>query len=256
MPIVKGLPRVVGRTLLAILGLVFAFVLVGHVYSFHARKRAEHLLRDLQTLNVGTSDKEDAMRIITRYGGWEMEPTPDPRDIAPWGIPPWSGPHRRFGIRVAPDALNRSVDALPLLRYLGFHVWGVTATIDVKDGKVLYVSQDVGFERSDGHEITTRATMLPEFSSSYDSGTYSVHSHFIRHYIHQLTASVLPTASKDEKSRAFRVELACATSFGGCYYTCELAPLVWDDLSQRSKKEGWEVEGENDPRCRLPRQKP
>ena len=176
MPIVKGLPTVVGRTLLAILGLVFAFVLVGHVYSFQARKRAEHLLRDLQTLNVGASDKEDAMRIITRYGGWEMASTPDPRDVAPWGIPPWSGPRRRFGIRVAPDSLNRSVDALPLLRYLGFHIWGVTATIDVKDGKVLYVSQDVKFERS----TDTKSRAEQQWSRSFHHHTIQEPTAFIR----------------------------------------------------------------------------
>lgn len=252
MPSIKRFPWLLSRTLLAIFGLVLASILIGYVDNFQARKRAEHLLRDLQTLNVGTSTAEDAMRIITRYGGSEMNLKTDPHDVAPWGIGPCSGPHPRFGIRVAPDLVNRSVDALPLLRYLGFHIWGVAATVDVNDSKVLCVSQNVGFGRSDGHDIAAQAEMIPEFSPSDESGAYRVHSHFMRHHIHELTATVLPTASNEEKTRAFRVELACATSFGGCYYTCQLAPLVWDDLSQRSKKEGLAIEGEYDPRCQHP----
>jgi hypothetical protein len=251
MPFIKDFPWLLRRTLPATLGLVLASVLIGHVENFQARKRAERLLRDLQTLSVGTSTAEDAMGIVTRYGGWKMNLNADPHDVAPWGIGPCSGPHPRFGIRVAPDLVNRSVETVPLLRHLGFHIWGVAATVDVSDSKVSCISQNVGFERSDGHDLTAQAEMVPEFSPSDESGTYRVESRFMRHHIHELTASVLPTASKEERNRAFRVELACATSFGGCFYTCQLAPLVWDDLFQRYKKQGWEIEGENDPRCQL-----
>jgi hypothetical protein len=232
MPTIKGFPCLLSRVLLAVFGLVLALVLIGYAVNFQTRKRAEHFIRGLQTLKVGTSTTQDTMRIVARYGGWEMNLNADPHDVAPWGIGPCAGPHPRFGMRVAPDLVNRSVYSVPLLRYLGLHIWGVAGTVDVKDGKVLCILQNVGFGRSDGHDITVQAQMVPEFSPSDEFETYEVRSHFIRHHIHELVASVLPTASNQEKSRAFRVELACATSFGGCFYACQLAPLAWNDLSQ------------------------
>jgi hypothetical protein len=241
--------HVLSRTLFAILGLTLVFVLAGYAINFHTRKRAERLLRDLQTLKIGTSTAEDAMQIVTRYGGAEIGGNPDPRDVAPWGVGPCSGPHQRYGIRVAPDLTNRTVLAVPILQRLGLSIWGVAATIDVKDGKVLCFSQNAGFQRLDGHQLEARAEMIPE-ALPFDAGqAYAVHSHFIRHYIHEITASVLPDASVDEKTRAFRVELACVTSLSGCVYPCQLAPSVWEDLSERASKDGWTIEGENDPRC-------
>ena len=64
--------HVLSRTLFAILGLTLVFVLAGYAINFHTRKRAERLLRDLQTLKIGTSTAEDAMQIVTRYGGAEI----------------------------------------------------------------------------------------------------------------------------------------------------------------------------------------
>jgi hypothetical protein len=229
--------------------LIVAFLLIGFVINFLERRRAEHLVRDLKTLEVGVSSAQDAMQIVSRYDGWKMpDPDPNDHDVAPWGIGPCSGPHPRYAIRVAPDSLNRAVSTVPQLQHFGFHIWGVSSTIDVKDGKVCCFAQYVGFQRSDGQDIETQSEMAPEHSER-EVGTYAVHQHFIRNYIHNLSASVLPSASKDEKSRAFKVEFACVTSLRGCFYGCQLAPAVWEDVSQRYKREGWAVEGENDPRC-------
>ena len=131
--------------------------------ELQTRKRAEHFIRGLQTLKVGTSTTQDAMRIVARYGGWEMNLNADPHDVAPWGMGPCAGPHPRFGMRVAPDLVNRSVYSVPLLQYLGLHIWGVAGTVDGKDGKVLCILQNVGFGRSDGHDITVQAKWSQSF---------------------------------------------------------------------------------------------
>jgi hypothetical protein len=244
--------NLMSRTLFATLVLIVVFFLAGYLNNFYARKRAEQLLRDLQTLNVGTSTAEDTRHIITRYGGWEMNRNPDPRDVAPWGIGPCSGPHPRYGLSVAPELLNRFVVTFPQVQHLGFHIWGVEADIDVKDGKVLCFSQNVRVHRSDGHDVEARAEMVEESLRPEEAENYLL----IRNYIHEIRTSVLPNSSTTEKGRAFGVDLACVTSFGGCFYPCQLAPQVWDDLSQRYKKEGWAIEGENDPRCRQTLPKP
>ena len=74
------------------------------------------------------------------------------------------------------------------------------------------------------------------------AGAYTVHSHFIRNYIHQLSASVFPGASKDEKSRAFwsRTQLRDQSSW---LLPRLPAPGVWEDLSQFDKKKGLASEG-------------
>jgi len=219
--------RVLRRTVTAITALALVVLLVGYAINFYTRHRAELLLHDLQALQVGTSTAHDAMQIVSRYGGWRM-PDPDPNngDVAPWGIGPCSGPHPRYAIRIAPNLINRAVVAVPQLQHLGFHAWGVASTIDLKEDVVCCFEQDIGFQRPDGHEIESEAQMVPVQLRPED-GSYSVHSELIRNYIHSLRASVLPSASKQEKSRAFDVKLACATSFRGCFYTCELAPAVW-----------------------------
>lgn len=173
---------------------------------------------------------------------------PDPHDVAPWGIGPCSGPHPRYAIRIAPDMINRAVLAVPQLQRLGFHSWGVVSTIDVKDDVVCCFEQDVGFQRPDGHEIEAEAQMVPAQLRPED-GKYSVRSQLIRNYIHSLNASVLPSASNEEKSRAFDVNLTCLTSFRGCFYSCQLAPAVWEDLSRIYNRNKWALEGEGDPRC-------
>ncbi len=241
--------RVLSRAVTAVAALSLVVLLVGYAINFYTRHRAELLLHDLQALQMGASTAHDAMQIVSRYSGWRMpDPDPNDRDMAPWGIGPCSGPHPRYAIRIAPDLINRAVAAVPQLQHLGFHAWGVASTIDVKDDAVCCFEQDVGFQRPDGHEIEAEAQMVPKQLRPED-GKYSVQSHLIRNYIHSLNASVLPTASKNEKSRAFDVDLACVTSFRGCFYSCQLAPAVWEDVSQIHKSNNWPVEGEGDSSC-------
>ncbi len=241
--------RVLNRAVTAIAALAFAVILVGYAINFYTRHRAELLLHDLQALQVGASTAHDAMQIVSRYGGWRMpDPDPNDRDVAPWGIGPCSGPHPRYAIRIAPDLINRAVAAVPQLQHLGFHAWGVASTIDLKEDVVCCFEQNIGFQRSDGHEIESEAQMVPVQLRPEDE-RYSVHSHLIRNSIHILNASVLPSASKEEKGRAFDVSLACVTSFRGCFYSCQLAPAVWKDVFQIHKMNNWPVEGEGDPLC-------
>jgi hypothetical protein len=203
--------RVLSRAATAIAALALVVLLVGYTINVYARHRAELLLHDLQVLQVGASTAHDAMQIVSRYGGWRMpDRDPNNRDVAPWGIGPCSGPHPRYAIRIAPDLINRAVVAVPQLQHLGFHVWGVVSTIDVKDDVECWLEQDVGFQRPDGQEIEAEAQMVQEQLRPED-GKYSVQSQLIRNYIHSLNASVLPSASNEEKSRAFDVNLACVT---------------------------------------------
>jgi hypothetical protein len=60
-------------------------------------------------------------------------------------------------------------------------------------------------------------------------------------------------ATEEERRIAFTYDLSCVTRFRGCQGRCEIAPLLWKAVYQKSLKYGWAMPPEetNDPHCKV-----
>src|SRR5580704_4211165 len=102
------------------------------------RRKAENLLRDVQTIHVGKSTTEDITNLLRNY-----------RDA---GYPASSSmcpsADSSYSVRIANDSLNQLGMKFPKLRKIGLKPWGVVAMFLLERGKVCYFEYSFGLMRS------------------------------------------------------------------------------------------------------------
>ena len=120
---------------------VVAAVLSCLIFAIQSRNRrkAENLLRDVQTIHVGKSKTEDVTNLLRNY-----------RDT---GYPASSSmcpsADSSYSVRIANDSLNQLGMKFPKLRKIGLKPWGVVAMFLLEHGKVCYFEYSFGLMRSE-----------------------------------------------------------------------------------------------------------
>lgn len=241
----------VPRTIRWILQGVFAFtIFVAAIYLFIFAvnsiygRQAEHLLRDVGTLQVGSSNTEDVLRIMSRYGGGPSE-----------GYASFcKSADAVYSASVGNRTLNRVGEKVPVLRLFGFRLWAAGVMVLLERGRVCFVSSELVMNDSIGKwtwDFDTSA--LPagtiEFPNVEHPG-YSVYTQDLRDR-RILRTEVTSEATDGERQHAFAFDLSCLTRIGGCKQRCELAPLVWQELYRESEGANWALPKEetSDPLC-------
>jgi hypothetical protein len=223
---------------------------------FYAHHKAKQLLIEVQRLEAGKTTIAEVKRIVQRFGGEEYDAR-SYYDGAEGGekhvmFNPCLGGNLSYGISVGPPAiLVRAIQKAPTLHLLGWHPWYVGVTIDHKEGNVTCYSERVLLMRPDGQYVQASANFEQRNAESLVGvRPYEARSFVSRRQSHATQVIVLPEASAEEKYRAFRMDISCIASFGGCVYPCQLSPLVWLDSVRDRQSHGWELpEGADDPRC-------
>jgi hypothetical protein len=159
---------------------VFAFTITAAIYLFifvvnsiH-RRQAEHLLRDVGTLQVGVSKTEDVLRIMSRYGGGPSEGHASLCESA----------DAVYGASVGNRTLNRVGEGIPILRLLGLRPWATNVMVLLERGRVCFVSSKLLMNDSAGKWTWDfRTSALPagkiEIPNIEHSG-YRVHTQDLR----------------------------------------------------------------------------
>jgi hypothetical protein len=127
------------RFLRWLVGSVFVVVaILAFAIQSRNRRKAENLLRDIQTIYVGESTTEDVTNLLRNY-----------RDT---GYPASSSmcpsADSSYSVRIANDSLNQLGMKFPKLRKIGLKPWGVVAMFLLERGKLCYFEYSFGLMRS------------------------------------------------------------------------------------------------------------
>lgn len=220
---------------------VVAAVLLCLIFAIQSgnRRKAENLLRDIQTIHVGKSTTEDVINLLRNY-----------RDT---GYPASSSmcpsADSSYSVRIANDSLNQLGMKFPKLRKVGLKPWGVVAMFLLERGKVCYFQYSFGLMRSNQWkelivEVAAPPTLPDEEFEPYFPrylGGKSIH----------FTTLIYPEATLDQRRRAFDLDFSCLTRVGGCTNACEMMPSAWPDYLKEAREAGTNLPADElaDPRC-------
>jgi hypothetical protein len=220
---------------------VVAAVLSCLIFAIQSRNRrkAENLLRDVQTIHVGKSTTEDVTNLLRNY-----------RDT---GYPASSSmcpsADSSYSVRIANDSLNQLGMKFPKLRKIGLKPWGVVAMFLLERGKVCYFQYSFGLMRSNQwKELIVEVAAPPalpdeEFEPYFPRYLGGKAIHF--------TTLIYPEATLDQRRRAFDLDFSCLTRVGGCTNACEMMPSAWPDYLKETREAGTNLPADElaDPRC-------
>lgn len=229
---------------------------LGGTYAtlLYAHYKAQRLLKEVRAIEPGKTDIQDIRKLMTRYGGQEFDAhsyiAGESKRYA--SADPCLGESMSYSIGAAPPIIILEwIGVSPRLQRLGLHPWSLALNIDQKDGKVSCLSQITWYSRPDGHWLEAEALLRRKNPDLLEpEQTYEAKSFVSRGFYHGTRVKLLLEASKEQKERAFQMDLSCTMSFRGCYFPCQLIPFAWLDSARDQRSRGWDLpEGANDPRC-------
>jgi hypothetical protein len=220
---------------------VVAAVLSCLIFAIQSRnrRRAENLLRDVQTIHVGKSTTEDVTNLLRNY-----------RDT---GYPASSSmcpsADSSYSVRIANDSLNQLGMKFPKLRKIGLKPWGVVAMFLLEHGKVCYFEYSFGLMRSEQWKELIVEVAAPPRVPGEEFEPYF--PQYLGGKAIRFTTLVYPEATLDQRRRAFDLDLSCLTQVGGCTNACEMMPAAWPDYLKEAREEGANLPADElaDSRC-------
>lgn len=248
------------RSLVWILGIPFALILlmwlVAYGADFLVYRKATRLLREAATLQPGKTTTDQVKNLLERYHGEEYDAHSyysHQGGNAIYASPdPCLGENLSYAFyESSPRLLWRVIHAVPGLQFIGLHPWYVSLAIHHKEGLVTCYSQRVSFIRRDSQEVEATADLtLRNPQSLVEQMPYEAETFISRNRYHHTRVEVLREASREERDRAFQMNLSCVVSLHGCVLPCEIIPLGWLDSLHERQNHGFELpEGASDPRC-------
>lgn len=218
--------------------------------NFLYRTKAENLLRDIQTLRLEESTTKDVERIMSRDGGG-----PSPSSYASF-CAPMSG---AYDVWIGGRTIYWLELTLPTLRRLGPRPWVSSATVVLREGRVCYLHYGIGMEDPNGQwQWAVETSLLPEeqiLGLDREHPSFKASTRDFKG-ARRLTGELSREATEEERRIAFTYDFSCVTRFRGCQGRCEIAPLLWKAVYQKSLNSGWAMPPEetNDPHCKVAEQ--
>lgn len=228
---------------IAILSLVIiAAGCAEYVLNLRTKRKAEALLRDARTLEIGKSTEEDVQRIVARYGG-------ESGLVGSGYCDPSAKPH---SVYVANSGLNWLGRTSRLLRPFGNRHWSVEVAFLMNHERLCAVVYHVRAFRSDGvWEIAVRADYQERSESPvYTQPPYQVSARIFKNFL-DFTTSFTTDATEVQRQHALDFDLTCLTRWQGCRAPCELMRSAWLDYQENARKQGLEMRHDelDDSRC-------
>jgi hypothetical protein len=219
-------------------GLIAIIAAEGVVFRIQSdnRKKAELLLKSVETVYVGRSTESDVRNVIGSIGGSTVQS--ESSASTSW-----------YSVWIANVFLNRLGTSFPVLRRFGLQPWGVTATFQIDQGKVRSFDYSLGLLRSNHWKELRVGVSAPTASPDVSHASY--YPRYSTGKFIEFTAMIYPDATQAERQRAFDLDLSCLTRFGGCSHACEVIPSAWNDYLKRARDEDVHLPNDElaDPRC-------
>lgn len=213
-----------------------SIALVGAIIlDHHERRRAERLIAEMKAIGVAAT-VTDATEIGQRFRGQKLDFSSQGYDSAhpvP-GITPCSDADAVYAITVGPTyKLNRTMASVPGVAHLGLHPWETSATLFVKNQKLVCFAELVRTWQPNGDAVFAQVYMIYSRSlGADDAKAYKVSYARLRSYIYHLEVSVSSQSSADERERAFTIDVRCVTTPAGCNSPGQIMPLSWQGYLQ------------------------
>jgi hypothetical protein len=201
----------------------------------HERSRAEELVSQIKLLSLGVT-AFDAKQLMEHFGGRKVEFQSQVNGSGHMvlGVSPCSNADAVYNISLGPTyRLNRVMAHLPGLNLLGLHPWDVAVSFFFKSEQLICFSETVRTWQPNGDAIFAQAYMIL-FHDSNDLRTHNLSPTLLRGNIHRLEATVSYDSTKEDRQRAFTVDLRCLTTSPGCICPGEIMPLYRQSSLQTS----------------------
>jgi hypothetical protein len=218
---------------LIVLTFTCAFI---QIIRFRQKLRAELLLNEVRSLEVGQSSGIDIGRIVADYKGWEAQ-------ISGLACDP-HGPS--YMVTISNKLLNDLVLSHPTFRYL-LHPRRVRAIFILKNQRLCYVEYSV--EAEPYNSLPVRRKVSVTLASETQHVPFDVG--FIGGNIPAFRAALTSEATPEQHKNAFDFNLSCLTSFSACREACEVMPFAWLDYQNKAHREGLTLPPDelNDSHC-------
>lgn len=176
----------------------------------HRKIRADHLLFDLQHLQVGFTSADEIKRLSETYDGRFRE----------------SSAKYEFHIEAPNIIIRNEPYTLPALR-----LWAMVAVLGVSGNRLDRIDLMTGISRlgktSIGTWVTVSTQLNPQGNAPYSVRYVTEFSSWPNEF---LSVRATPDASTIQLQKAFDVKLSCFTSFLLCRNVCDIMRRAWDDL--------------------------
>jgi hypothetical protein len=206
-------------------------------------KRAEALLHDVGTLEIGRATVQDVQRVVKMYGG------------EPWGVASGFCKSADTGsvITVTNKHLNWSAMKNRILRPFGNRFWSVEVVFLSSEGRLCAVLYLLRALRSEGlWEISVKVYRQQEIPSpDYRLLVPSRYSARVFKNFLDFKTEMTPSAPARQHQHSTDFALSWLMRLWGCREPCELLPTAWRDYQTAAEKEGLTPHTDelNDPRC-------
>jgi hypothetical protein len=233
--------RLIKRVL--VLSFVFAWsVYFGELCFMRYRcAKAARLIDSVQRLKIGVTPAEEVRQLSERYGGEfyaadnssVFGPNPPRYDLSVW----------------SPYLLIR--DTAFSMPGPGLRIWGVSATLYIKNGKLAEVYLSLMVRRSDELDLSSSVAVRNKLLAGPEGVSYYVvEPHVTGPPTEALHAELSPGASPEEQRKAFEFNPNCLVAFRECRHVCEISPSNWKALEERRRSRGEIRERIIDIECR------
>ena len=200
-----------------------------YVANLRTERRAEALLRDARTLELGKSTEADVRRILARYGASEGH-------ASGYCDPLHEESHM---VDISNSDLNLMGGKSRALRPFGNRFWHVSVFFVTSRGYVCGVLYRIRAALPDGlWEVAVDVHYLQSSSNlSYIEEPYVLENNPYKNLLWTET-TVTNQATEEERKHAFDFDLSCLTSHAGCRARCEIVPAAWIDYQIRARQKG------------------
>jgi hypothetical protein len=196
-----------------------------YVVNLRTERRAQALLNDARTLELGKSTEADVRRILTRYGESEGH-------ASGFCDPLHETSHM---VDISNPYLNLMGGETRALRPFGNRFWHVSVFFVTSHGYVCAVLYRV--QAALPHGVREVAIDLRYIDANHAGEPYGV-SNYIYKDLLWTRITVTPQATEEQRNHAFDFDLSCLTGHVGCQAGCEITPSAWIDYQSNAYASG------------------
>lgn len=211
------------RILLTLAFLMIAAYATGLIVEWRRLQTVKQLIADFQTLEVGKTTEAQLDALTRRFGGTGS------KSGAELSEPP------SYEIFVRPPLIQIGERFFPLP---GRKLWLAIVFAETDRGLLKSSILTVGMIRRDGVQLESEVHLRKKSLLGWNEDQpYTVYqAHVTGPPTETLSAELLPTATAEERRKAYHFDLDCLSGWKSCDHVCSLMPDAWKDLPKDRRR--------------------
>lgn len=212
--------RMIARTVISLLVVVASLYIGVYAVCRHRMQRAKALVEQLQGLEAGKTPESQIKRLVDQYGG-KYSPSHEENHMKQSAV-------YDLGLSSPYMVMAGAARTLP-----GLRIWGLIASLEVRDGYFNNLYLSLSIVRSDHVTLhsTVRLTNKQSVVAPHGEPYYVYEAHITGPPGEAMGVVVSPAASVEDRKKAFDLNFLCLTSFQECRQVCQILPSAWKDLT-------------------------